>query len=220
MIEELDSVVAAATKAVIFLKYPDSDPVQHAHQAAVTLHGMLSCDIEEEEEYNRDNYSVRLIVTDFNVPIYRSMRGFLTKLTLNTLCYEARIVLLRPLHALTGVNRVTTTEIPVYEARWKDEIFRAYGMLEPLFLEFIKKGSGAICAEQLLEVMFSEHHDMFTLLETIQIQPYNARKYASLCHVITETDKLIKEQGLDVDYNKLSTTLKQIIQTPTLKKGN
>lgn len=219
MSEAPDSVVKQATKAVIFLKYPDSDPVQHAALAAGFLHGLVSCDIEQEEDYNRDGYTVRLIATNFDVPIYKSMQKFIKALAINTLCDEARIVLLRPVHGLTGVNRVTLTEVPVYEARWKDEIFHAYGMSERLFLEFVKKGSSVLGAEQLFDVQHGQHPDMFHLLEAIQIQPYNARKHAALCHVILETDKLIKEQGLDVDYNILSNTLKQIIQT-TPKKGN
>lgn len=219
MSEEIDSVVKQATKAVIFLKYPDSDPVQHAALASGFLHGLVSCDIEQEEEYNRDGYKVRLIATNFDVPIYKSMQKFIKALAINTLCDEARIVLLRPVNGLTGVNRVTLTEVPVYEARWKDEIFHAYGMTERLFLEFVKKSSSVIGAEQLFDVQHGQHPAMFHLLEAIQIQPYNARKHAALCHVILETDKLIKEQGLEVDYNTLSTTLKQIIQA-TPKKGN
>lgn len=220
MSEEIDSVVKQATKAVIFLKYPDNDPVQHASLAAGFLHGLVSCDIEQEEDYNRDGYTVRLIATNFDVPIYKSMQKFIKTLAINTLCEEARIVLLRPVHCPTGANRVTLTEVPVYEARWKDEIFHAYGMSERLFLEFVKTGSSAIGAKQLFDVQHGQHPDMFHLLDAIQIMPYKARKHAALCHVILETDKLIKEQGLNVDYDTLSTTLKQIIQTTTPKKGN
>lgn len=219
MSEQIDSVVRAATKAVIFLKYPDSDAVQHADHAAGLLRSMASCDIETEEDYNKDGYAVRLIVTNFDTPIFLLMSKFIRALTFNTLCYEARIVLIRPVHDLTGVNRVTLVEIPVYEARWKDEIFRAYGMSELLFLQFVKRGCDAIKADQLFYIQQQTHPAMFHLLESCQIQPYEARKYASICHVILETDKLIKEQGLDVDYNSLSNALKQLIQTPEPKKG-
>ena len=220
MSEQIDSITRAATKAVIFLKYPDSDPVQHADHAATILRGMVSCDIETEEDYNRDGYTVRLIVTNFDTPIFLVMSKFIKALTLDTLCYEARIVLIRPVHDLTGVNRVTLAEVPVYEARWKDEIFRAYGMSELLFLQFVKRGGDVIKADQLLDIQHHAHPAMFHPLESCQIQPYEARKYASICHVILETDKLIKEQGLDVDYNSLSNALKQLIQTPEPKKGS
>ena len=213
----MEEVTAAATKAVIYLKYPDDDATQHAHYAAGVFRGIVSCDIEEEEEYNRDGYTVRLIATNLDTPIYRSISKFIKELTLTTLCYEARIVLFRPIYS--PECKISTVSTPVYEARWKDEIFRAYGMSERLFLEFVKKGCDVIKADQLLDIQFCEYPAMFNMLESCQIQPYKARKHAAICHVILETDKLIKEQGLEVDYNTLSSTLEQLIQTPEPKKG-
>ena len=211
-------VTASATKAVLYLKYPDEDATQHADHAAGVLHGIVSCDIEAEEDYNKDGYTVRLIATNLGTPVYRVMSKFIKELTLTTLCYEARIVLLRPIYS--PECKTSVVAIPVYEARWEDEIFRAYGMSERMFLEFVKKGCDVVKADQLLDIQFGQYPAMFHILESCQIQPYKARKHAALCHVILETDKLIKEQGLSVDYNTLSKTLKELIQTPEPKKGN
>jgi hypothetical protein len=214
-----NEIAAAATKAIFFLKYPTSDPVDHAHDAATKLYNIVNCEIEEDESYEKDCYKVTLFAKHFEQPIYQKIVSFLKVLSYHTLCYEARIVLMRPIYP--GDTKLSMREVPVFEARWEDEIYSAWAMQPALFNKFVVNNGDVIRAEQLFDIKFQNASLLFDYLGSEQILPYPARQAAALAGVTLQTEKIIKEAGLTVDYKALSDALTQIIQLPTTpKKGN